>query len=35
VELEENTNQKKFIYNGNIFRNGGKLKLWKNTNHYY
>jgi hypothetical protein len=26
-ELEENTNQKKFIYNGNIFRNGGKLKL--------
>lgn len=27
VELEENTNQKKFIYNGNIFRNGGKLKL--------
>ena len=27
VELEENTNKKKFIYNGNIFRNGGKLKL--------
>lgn len=27
VELEEGINEKKFIYNGNIFRNGGKLKL--------
>ena len=27
IELEENVNQKKFIYNGNIFRNSGKLNL--------
>lgn len=27
VELEENVNQKKFVYNDNIFRNGGRLKL--------
>ncbi len=29
VELEEGINEKKFIYNGNIFRNSGKLKLKK------
>ena len=29
VELEEGINEKKFIYNGNIFRNSGALKLKK------
>lgn len=29
IELEKDINEKKFIYNGNIFRNSGALKLKK------